>query len=233
MNIKKEARSGGLEPQWYFVVLVTVAIAISYFDRQTLPVAIAAIQRNIPLEPAVLVAANSISALLRRAVCHRRAPARRARYASWLHAHHAVVVACLRPARPCDRIFACCWRARFCLAWEREEAFRQPRAWWLSGLRLHERSTAMGIINAGTAVGSLLAPPLIGSWCCHSGWRAVFFSPARSALHGSSGGRLRYRGRRRSSPSTTLDARLVAQKFTLGRDHLACAACRSSSSPSS
>ena len=39
----------GRENRWYPVVLVTVAIAISYFDRQTLPVAIAAIQRNIPI----------------------------------------------------------------------------------------------------------------------------------------------------------------------------------------
>jgi MFS transporter, ACS family, hexuronate transporter len=38
-----------MERRWYFVVLVAVAIAISYFDRQTLPVAIAAIQHNIPL----------------------------------------------------------------------------------------------------------------------------------------------------------------------------------------
>ena len=37
------------ESRWYPVVLVTFAIAISYFDRQTLPVAIAAIQRNIPI----------------------------------------------------------------------------------------------------------------------------------------------------------------------------------------
>src|SRR3954464_1988774 len=35
--------------RWYFIVMVAVAIAISYFDRQTLPVAIAAIQRNIPI----------------------------------------------------------------------------------------------------------------------------------------------------------------------------------------
>ena len=34
--------------QWYFVALVTAAIAISYFDRQTLPVAIS-VQRTIPL----------------------------------------------------------------------------------------------------------------------------------------------------------------------------------------
>ena len=40
---------GGMELRWYFVVLVTAAIAISYFDRQTLPVAISAIQRNIPI----------------------------------------------------------------------------------------------------------------------------------------------------------------------------------------
>src|SRR5580692_189367 len=35
--------------RWYPVALVTVAIAISYFDRQTLPVAISAIQHNIPI----------------------------------------------------------------------------------------------------------------------------------------------------------------------------------------
>ena len=35
--------------KWYFVVMVAIAIAISYFDRQTLSVAIAAIQHNIPL----------------------------------------------------------------------------------------------------------------------------------------------------------------------------------------
>ena len=40
---------GRIEQRWYPVVLVTAAIAISYFDRQTLPVAIAAIQHNIPI----------------------------------------------------------------------------------------------------------------------------------------------------------------------------------------
>ena len=38
-----------MERRWYYVSLVAVAIAISYFDRQTLPVAITAIQKNIPL----------------------------------------------------------------------------------------------------------------------------------------------------------------------------------------
>src|SRR5689334_17400664 len=35
--------------RWRIAVLITAAIAISYFDRQTLPVAIQAIQRDIPI----------------------------------------------------------------------------------------------------------------------------------------------------------------------------------------
>src|SRR5271168_3599416 len=41
--------SGSVDRRWHSVALVTAAIAISYFDRQTLPVAIAAIQHNIPI----------------------------------------------------------------------------------------------------------------------------------------------------------------------------------------
>jgi hypothetical protein len=37
---------------WFFVSLVTLAIAISYFDRQALPVAISAIERTIPISDA-------------------------------------------------------------------------------------------------------------------------------------------------------------------------------------
>src|SRR5512146_3260124 len=35
--------------RWKMAYLITAAIAISYFDRQTLPVAIQAIQREIPI----------------------------------------------------------------------------------------------------------------------------------------------------------------------------------------
>jgi ACS family hexuronate transporter-like MFS transporter len=48
-NAKQTVQSSSRDMQWYFVALVTAAIAISYFDRQTLPVAISAIQRTIPL----------------------------------------------------------------------------------------------------------------------------------------------------------------------------------------
>ena len=48
-DAKPATRLGQTETRWYFVALVTAAIAISYFDRQTLPVAISSIQRTIPL----------------------------------------------------------------------------------------------------------------------------------------------------------------------------------------
>src|SRR5262249_10508242 len=38
-----------------------------------------------------------------------------------------------------------------------------------------ERSTAMGVINAGTAVGAVVAPPAIAAIIQYLGWRWVFF----------------------------------------------------------
>jgi len=49
MKASPTIRAGTIGAQWYFVALVTAAIAISYFDRQTLPVAISAIEQSIPL----------------------------------------------------------------------------------------------------------------------------------------------------------------------------------------
>lgn len=62
-NAKVSSRSNTISTPWYFVALVTAAIDISYFDRQTLPVAISAIQRTIPLS---LLGGWFCSSLLRR-----------------------------------------------------------------------------------------------------------------------------------------------------------------------
>lgn len=48
-DARQEARSRSIQARWCFVALVTAAIAISYFDRQTLPVAISSIERTIPV----------------------------------------------------------------------------------------------------------------------------------------------------------------------------------------
>ena len=46
-GFSKEAAIKSL--RWQIALLISAAIAISYLDRQTLPVAIAAIQREIPI----------------------------------------------------------------------------------------------------------------------------------------------------------------------------------------
>ena len=45
--------------RWQIAVLISVAIAISYLDRQTLPVAIKAIEKDIPISNQVMASLNS------------------------------------------------------------------------------------------------------------------------------------------------------------------------------
>jgi ACS family hexuronate transporter-like MFS transporter len=47
---------------------------------------------------------------------------------------------------------------------------------------VRERSTAMGIINAGTAVGAVVAPPAIAAIIGAAGWRWVFFASGAIGL---------------------------------------------------
>jgi ACS family hexuronate transporter-like MFS transporter len=51
-----------------------------------------------------------------------------------------------------------------------------------------ERSTAMGIINAGTAIGMIVAPPLIALVLSFANWRWIFFVTGAVGCSGPSGG---------------------------------------------
>jgi len=77
----------------------------------------------------------------------------------------------------------------------------------------HQRSTAMGIINAGTAVGSVLAPPLIGIILLTAGWRMVFFAAGAIGFAWVIWWSVVYRGNSETSIAT-LDARLVARQLS-------------------
>src|SRR6186997_994743 len=57
-SITASPRSGAI-PRWSIAVLVSTAIAISYLDRQTLPWAITAIQRDIPISNQVKASLDS------------------------------------------------------------------------------------------------------------------------------------------------------------------------------
>jgi ACS family hexuronate transporter-like MFS transporter len=60
-------------------------------------------------------------------------------------------------------------------------------------LPANQRATAMGIINAGTALGSVLAPPMIGLILLLGSWRYIFFFAAALGLSWAAGWLVVYR----------------------------------------
>jgi ACS family hexuronate transporter-like MFS transporter len=177
-----EAPHNAPPSRWGIVALVSAAIAISYFDRQTVSVAIAAIQRTIPISNEQF---------------------------SYLQTGFLLAYAAMYPigGRMLDKLgtrfgflLIMLWWSLACML----HGFASSFAWLLvmrcllgigeggafpaatrvvsEWLAPCERATAMGSINAGTAVGSLLAPPLIGLVLIYSGWRAVFFAAGALGL---------------------------------------------------
>jgi ACS family hexuronate transporter-like MFS transporter len=209
-----QARRGRIELRWYFVVLVTVAIAISYFDRQTISVAIAAIQRTIPisneqfsyLQTAFLLSYAALYVLGGRMLD--RLGTRR----GFLLIMVWWSVACMLHGFAGS--FAWLLAMRFLLGAGEGGAFPAAARVVSEWLPVEERSTAMGFINAGTAVGSLLAPPLIGLVLIHSGWRAVFFAAGAMGLLWVLWWSISYRDNTASLSLNTLDARLAASQLS-------------------
>ena len=159
---------------WKITLLIAAAIAISYFDRQTLPVAIAAIQRDIPinnsqfsqLQAAFLVAYALMYAgggKLIDVLGTRRGFAAVMVWWSLACAGHGLATG-----------FGFLAISRFLLGMGEGGGF--PAATKAVGewFQAKDRATAMGIINAGTAVGAVLAPPAIAAIIAGAGWRWVF-----------------------------------------------------------
>jgi ACS family hexuronate transporter-like MFS transporter len=205
--------SGPIEAQWYFVALVTAAIAISYFDRQTLPVAVSAIQRTIPLS-------NQQFSWLQFAflIPYALLYAAGGRMLDVLGTRRGFIlimvwwsVACALHGLAMN--FGVLLLARCLLGMGEGGAFPAATRVVAEWVPLHQRSTAMGIINAGTAVGSVLAPPLIGIILLTSGWRMVFFVSGAIGLAWVAWWWASYKGSSTASIAT-LDARLVAQQLS-------------------
>jgi ACS family hexuronate transporter-like MFS transporter len=75
----------------------------------------------------------------------------------------------------------------------------------------------MGLINAGTAVGSVLAPQLIGIVLLHSNWRAMFLLSGALGLAWVVWWSVSYRSSSNTLSINTLDSRLAASEMTLGQ----------------
>src|SRR6185436_9061255 len=160
----------------------SAAIAISYFDRQTLPVAIQAIQREIPisntqfsqLQAAFLTAYALMYAgggKLVDVLGTRRGFLAIMVWWSLACASHGLAAG-----------FGMLAVSRFLLGMGEGGGFPAATKAVAEWFPARERSTAMGIINAGTAVGAVVAPPAIALILAAANWRAVFVATGAAGL---------------------------------------------------
>ena len=162
--------------RWRIAFLVSVAIAISYLDRQTLPVAIKAIGQDIPLSNEQFSKLQSAFLLsyalmyagggkLTDALGTRRGFTLIMVFWSLACASHGVATSFLMLAL-----------SRFLLGVGEGGGFPAATRAVAEWFPVKERATAMGIINAGTAIGAIVAPPLIAVILAFTSWRWIFLA---------------------------------------------------------
>jgi ACS family hexuronate transporter-like MFS transporter len=160
--------------RWRIAILLSAAIAISYLDRQALPVAVKAITKSIPLSNEQFSELQS-AFLFTYAVMY----AGGGKLADALGTRLGFIVimvfwsvACASHALAAN--FAMLAGSRFLLGMGEGGGFPTASRAVAEWFHVEERATAMGIINAGTAAGGIVAPPLIALVVSYLNWRWVF-----------------------------------------------------------
>jgi ACS family hexuronate transporter-like MFS transporter len=160
--------------RWRLTLLVAAAIAISYLDRQTLPVAIKAIEHDIPITNEQFSLLQS-AFLVAYALMYAGGGKLMDIFGTRLGFLGIMVfwsIACASHALA--RNVGMLVGSRLLLGIGEGGGFPAATRAVAEWFPVHERSTAMGIINAGTAVGGVVAPPLIALVLTQRDWRAVF-----------------------------------------------------------
>ena len=154
--------------------MVTMAIAISYLDRQAFPVAVAAIQRDIPLSNTAYGALGSCF-LLAYAVMYAGGGAlvdRLGTRRGFLLIMIFWSIACASHSLAMGVGMLAV--SRLLLGAGEGGGFPAATKVIAEWFPVGERSTAMGLVNAGTAIGAVVAPPAIAAIVIYSNWRMVF-----------------------------------------------------------
>ncbi len=167
--------------RWHIAFLVSAAIAISYLDRQTLPIVIGEIRKDFPIS-------NSMKALLDSAflLAYGVMYVGGGRLMDVLGTRRGFLIIMLFWSIACaSHGFAggivMLAASRLLLGMGEGGGFPAATRVVAEWFPVKERATAMGIINAGTGVGGVLAPPLIAwtilnvAWLGIASWRWVFF----------------------------------------------------------
>lgn len=173
-DFQSTSADADVSPLWRIAVLVSAAIAISYLDRQTLPVAVSAIAKEISLTNQQFSALQS-TFLFAYAFMY----AGGGKLVDVLGTRRGFTVIMIFWSLACAShalatTFAMLAASRFFLGMGEGGGFPAATrvvAEWFSPA---QRATAMGIINAGTAVGAVIAPPLIAIILSFFNWRWIF-----------------------------------------------------------
>jgi ACS family hexuronate transporter-like MFS transporter len=168
--------------RWHIAVVVSAAIAISYLDRQTLPVAVKAISKSIPLTNEQFSELQSAFLL---AYAFMYAGGGKLADALGTRIGFAAIMifwslACASHALAAN--FAMLAGSRFLLGMGEGGGFPAATRAVSEGFAVKDRATAMGIINAGTAVGGIVAPPLIALIVTYLNWWWVFVVTGAAGL---------------------------------------------------
>lgn len=160
--------------RWQIAILVSLAIAISYLDRQSLPVAVQSISRDIPLSNSQFSALQS-AFLFSYALMY----AGGGKLVDVLGTRRGFTVIMLfwslaSVSHALATSFALLATSRFLLGMGEGGGFPAATRAVSEFFPSDERATAMGIINAGTSVGAVAAPPLIVLILLHASWRWIF-----------------------------------------------------------
>lgn len=160
--------------RWRIAILVSAAIAISYLDRQTLPVAVKAIERDIPLTNQQFSYLQS-AFLLAYAFLY----AGGGKLTDMLGTRLGFTVVMVAWSLACFShsfavSFAMLAVSRFLLGAGEGGGFPAATRVVAEWFSTKERATAMGIINGGSAAGAVIAPPLISLILLYANWRWIF-----------------------------------------------------------
>jgi ACS family hexuronate transporter-like MFS transporter len=166
---------------WSIALILSAAIAISYLDRQTLPWAIKNIQADIAITNQMKAALDSAflatyglmylgGGWLLDRIGTKRGFAVIMVFWSLACASHGLAGGVLALAA-----------SRLLLGFGEGGGFPAATRAVAEWFPVHQRSLAMGMINAGTAIGAVAAPPVIAiiltqvDWAGLSSWRWMFF----------------------------------------------------------
>jgi ACS family hexuronate transporter-like MFS transporter len=175
-------RKNGSNVRWGMAILTSAGIAISYFDRQTLPVAIKAIESTIAVTDGQY-SWLGFAFLFAYALMYIGG----GRLLDALGTRRGFMLIMVWWSLACAsqglaKSFTMLAVSRLLLGIGEGGGFPAATKAVAEWFPVGERSTAMGIINSGTALGGILAPPGIAYVLSISRWPWVFYSSGAIGL---------------------------------------------------